>query len=201
MQEWLRRGSNPQRLRHRVASKFRFGALQRPRRMMNLAPNDLAAAIARVKAVPLGQEILERPTPWRKNLSGWAIPALQQSRWHSAMRPLALVMNPAFPFCAAHSCSKIWQVKPRARDGNRQRVTSVQTEKPHAGLFAESHIGANIQFWECREPRHRGRPAQPHTGHPKRNYREPSLPFKSVDLQLPRQKRAQQGGVDRPMRK
>src|SRR5258707_2432128 len=49
MQEWLRRGSNPQRLRHRVASKFRFGALQRPRRMMNLATNDLAAAIARVK--------------------------------------------------------------------------------------------------------------------------------------------------------
>ncbi len=123
---------------------------------MNLAANDLAAPIGRIQAISLGQEILQRPTPWRKNLSERAIQAHQQSSWRSAMRSLALVVNPAIPIFATHSRSKIWQVKPRARDGNRQRVTSVQTEKPHAGLFAESHIGADIQFRECRP---RARPA------------------------------------------
>src|SRR5436309_2873275 len=90
-------------------------------------------------------------------------------------------------------------MKPRPRDDHSQGVTRVQTEKPYARLSATGHVGTHIQFWECREPWHRGRPAQPYTGHAKWNYGEPSMPFKGIDLQLRRKKRAQYCGVDRPM--
>src|SRR3989475_4400258 len=112
--------------------------------MMNLAPNDMPAPIGRVQEVPLGQEILQCPAARKKSLANGAIPALKRSRQSSAMRPLALVLNPSSPFCAAHSGSKIRQVEPRARNGDRQRVTRVETEKPHAGFFAVPHIGTHI---------------------------------------------------------
>ncbi len=127
----------------------------------------------------------------KKSIVNGAIPAHQQSSRGSAMRPLAVVLNPSIPFCATHSGSKIRQVKPRARDGNRQRVTRVETEEPHAGLSPTSHVGTDIQFRKYREPWHRRRPAQPYTGHAKRNYRKPGLPLKGVDLQLRGKKWAQ----------
>src|SRR5216683_7656005 len=108
------------------------------------------------------------------------------------MRPLTLVVNPSFPFCATHSGSKIRQAKPRSRDGNRQRVTCVETEKPHAGFSSALHVGAHVQFRKSREPWQRRRSAQPYTGHSKRNYSEPCLPFTGVDLQLRGKKRAQE---------
>ncbi len=169
--------------------------------MMNLSANDPAAPIGRVQAIAFGQEMLQRPPLRGKNLTSRTIPALQRSGRCSAMRPLALVMNPTIPLCAAHSCSKIRQVKPRPRDGDSQRVTRVQAEKPHARLSTASHIGSDVQFGKCGEPWHRRRRAQPHAGHAKRNYREPGAPFKGVDLQLGRKKRAQYCGVDRPVRK
>src|SRR6266404_825502 len=135
--------------------------------MMNLPANEPAAPIGRVQAITLGQIMLQRPVLRAKNFANGAIPAFEHCDRRSAMRPLALVMNPAIPFCAAHSCSKIRQVKPRARDGNRKRVTCVQAEKPHAWPITMSNVSTNIQFREGREPRECGRPAQPYTGHAK----------------------------------
>src|SRR6266478_2747772 len=107
--------------------------------------------------------MLQRPWPRGKGVANRTIPALQQSCRRSAMNPLALVMNPAFVFCAGHSSAKIRQVKPRARDGYSQRVSRVQAEEPHARLSAARHVSTDIQFWKCREPWHRLRrtPAVP----------------------------------------
>src|SRR2546422_9578142 len=99
--------------------------------MMNLAPNDMPAPIGRVQEVPLGQEILQCPAARKKSLANGAIPALKRSRQSSAMRPLALVLNPSFPLCAAHSGSKIRQVEPPARNGDPHRGTRRGTEKTH----------------------------------------------------------------------
>src|SRR5437667_6199992 len=63
--------------------------------MMNLAPNDMPAPIGRVQEVPLGQEMLQCPAARKKSLANGAIPALKRSRQSSAMRPLALVLNPS----------------------------------------------------------------------------------------------------------
>src|SRR3989442_8933198 len=114
--------------------------------MMNLAPNDMPAPIGRVQEVPLGQEILQCPAARKKSLANGAIPALKRSRQSSAMRPLALVLNPSSPFCAAHSGSKIRQVEPRARDWRPQPGTRVETEKPHPGVSPVPHLGAHISF-------------------------------------------------------
>src|SRR5216683_3207352 len=149
MQERPRGRRNPQRLRHGVAHNFRFGALQRPRRMMNLAANDFGLRIRGVKGIAFGQEMLQRPWPRGKGVANRAIPALQQSCRRSAMNPPALVMNPALVLGAAHSRAKIRQVKPRARDGYSQRVSRVQAEEPHARLSAACHVSADIQFWKC----------------------------------------------------
>src|SRR2546428_14142868 len=99
--------------------------------MMNLAPNDMPAPIGRVQEVPLGQEMLQCPAARKKSLANGAIPALKRSRQSSAMRPLALVLNPSSPFCAAHSGSKIRQVEPHPRHGDPQPGTPVEAGKTH----------------------------------------------------------------------
>ena len=169
--------------------------------MVNLAANDSPAPVSRVQAVPFGQEILQGSAARGKNLANGAIPTRQQSGRRAAMRPLTLVLNPSICFYATHSGSKIRQVKPRARNGDRQRVACVQTEKPHAGFSVARHIGANVQFRKSGEPWQHRRNAQAHAGHSKRNYREPGLPPKCVDLQSLGKKRAQGFRINRPVRK
>jgi len=168
---------------------------------MYLAANDSAARIGRVKAIPFGQEMLQRPALRRKDVANWTVPAFQCSGWRRAMRPLTAVLNPAFLVRAGHSRPKIGQVKPCPRDGDGQRVPRVQTEKPHAGLSAARHICSDIQLRESREPRQRRCPAQTDASHAKWNDCQPGLPFKCVDLQLRRKKRTECGNVDRPVRK
>src|SRR5260370_3275611 len=168
--------------------------------MVNLAANDSPPPIGRIQAVAFGQEIFQCSAARGKNLANGAIPALQQSRRRPAMRPLALVMNPSIRFYATHSGSKIRQVKPRSRNGNCQRVTRIETEKPHAGFSAARHVGADVQFRKSREPCQRRRSAQPYTGHSKRDYSEPCLPFTGVDLQLWWKQQPQRGEVNRPVR-
>src|SRR6266567_4163947 len=126
--------------------------------MVNLGVNDLAAFISRVEAIAFGQEMLQRPALRGKDLADGAILALQICGRCSAMRSLAFVLTPAVPVCAAHSSSKIRQVKPRPRNGNSQRIARVQAEKPHPGLSFASHISPDIQFRKCRETWHGRRP-------------------------------------------
>src|SRR5882757_11209055 len=118
--------------------------------MMNLTANDAAAPVGRVKAIPLGQEMLQRPALRRKDFANRTVPAFQCCGRRPAMRPLASVVNPAFPVRAAHSRPKIGQVKPRPRNGNSQRVPCVQAEKPYTGLAAAYDIGSDIQLRERR---------------------------------------------------
>ncbi len=167
--------------------------------MVDLAADDSPVPVGRVEAISFGQEMFQRPVKGRKDLSDRAIPSLQHSCWRSAMRPLTPVVNPAGPIFATHLCSKIRQVKPCARNSHSERVTRVQTKKPNARLFTAGYVGTNIQFWECGEPQHRWRPTQAHTGHAKRDHREPGLPLKRVDLQLRRNQVAQDCGIDRPV--
>src|SRR5258708_37724554 len=114
--------------------------------MVNPAANDSSATVRRVQAVPFGQEILQGSAARGENLANGAIPTRQQSGRRAAMRPLTLVVNPSICFYATHSGSKIRQVKPRSCNGDRQRVTCVETEKPHAGFSAARHVGANVQL-------------------------------------------------------
>ena len=200
VQEWSRDQRDPQCLCHRIPSEFGFRLLQRPRRMVNLAANDSPAPVSRVQTVAFGQEIFQSSAARGENLTNGVIPHCQQSGRRPAMHPLTLVVNPSIPFCATHSGSKIRQVKPRARNGNRQRVTRIETEKPHAGFSTARHVGANIQLRKSREPWQRRCSAQPYTGHAKWNYSEPCLPFKSVDLQLRGKKWAQERRINRPVR-
>src|SRR5207253_4155316 len=107
MEERPRSQGNAQGFRHRVMGKLRFGALKRPRWMMNLPANDLATPIGRIQAIPFGQEIFQRTTSRGKHFANRAISALQQRSRRSAMRSLAVVVIPAILACAAHSRSKI----------------------------------------------------------------------------------------------
>ncbi len=201
MEQRLSRGQNDsRRFRHRIFRELGLGHLQRPRWMVDLAANDSAVRISRVQAIAFGQEMLQRPGPWRKNLVDGAIPAYERSWWRSAMRPLALVVNPALMFFTGHSCTEVRQVKPGTSDGNSERVACIQAKKPDTGLATESHISTNIQFGERREPRQCRCPAQPHPGHAKWNHRDPRLPFKGVDRQLWGNQWAQDCSINRPVR-
>src|SRR5258708_39476474 len=79
VQEWPRDQRDPQCLRHRIPREFGFRVLQRPRRMMNLAPNNSPAPIGRIQAVAFGQEIFQSSAARGENLANGAIPARQQS--------------------------------------------------------------------------------------------------------------------------
>src|SRR6266849_5623262 len=135
---------NPQRIRHRVALQLRFGNLQRPRRVMNLAANELTAAVGRVQTIALGQEMLERSRLRGKWLTCGAIAPRQHRAVGIAMGTFTLVLNPIASFLARHSGPEIRQMKPHSRDCDSERIPRIQTEKPYPRLSVCSHIGSHV---------------------------------------------------------
>src|SRR5207302_6475366 len=146
MQKRLSGERNIQWLGHGVSFEFCFGALQRPRWMMNLAANEPTAAVEGIEAVAFRQKMFDCVRPRKKDWANRTVACSQCSRSGSGVGPMAGVLDPAIAFSAAHPCTEVRQMKPGPRDGHGQGVTRVQTKKPHAGLCAAGNVGADIQF-------------------------------------------------------
>ena len=108
------------------------------------------------------------------------------------MRARTAVGNPSAGVFTAHSRAKIRKMKPRAGNGNGDRVGGVQTEKPDARLATCGHVGAHVQLRKSRESGHVGREPQPHAGHAKRDDGDPRAAVERIDLQGAWNQRTQQ---------
>ncbi len=179
-----RRQVNSGSLRHRIADQLCFRSLQRPRCVMNFAGNDLPFVICRIETVALGQKMIERPRGRRKYFASSPVPSTHYSASRTTVRTCALILDPSISFLARHSRAKIRQVKPRSRDCHGDGVPGIQAEEPYSRLAIDHDVRPHVQFRKRREPRQRGRSAQPHTGHAERHNSQPCLPFVSIDLQF-----------------
>jgi len=81
-----------------------------------------------------------------------------------------------------HTRIEIRQMKPRTRCLYRNPIRRIQTEKPHAGLTARSHVSPHIELRESRQAGKRWRAAQAHSRHAKRHDAKPGAPFEGVNL-------------------
>src|SRR5580700_10750579 len=116
---------------------------------------------------------------WRINRT---IAPLKLGRSSASVGSLAGILDPAIAFRTMHSRAKVWQVKPRPRDRDGNRIGRVQTEKPYTGFRVASYISSHIQLVKLREPWHRRSPTKPHAGHAKWHDCYPRSPFESVYL-------------------
>jgi hypothetical protein len=151
---------------------------------MNFAGNDSPFVICRIETVALCQKMIERPRGRRKYFASSPIPSAQHSASRATMRTCAVILDPSITLLARHSRTKIRQVKPGSRDCHGDGVPGIQAEEPYSRLAIDHDVSPHIQFRKCREPRQRGRSAQPHAGHAEGHNSQPCLPFVSIDLQF-----------------
>lgn len=189
---------------HGVVLEFGLGWLQRPRGVLNFAARDAAASVGGVETVALGQEIFECAGLGVEDVSGWAKAHPQICVWGAAMRAFAAVLDPAGAIFATHARVEIGEMKPGARDRDRDCVGGVETEEPDTGFPAVRYVGTDIEFGESGKRRECGCHAKTHTGHAEGDDTDPGFVLERVDFERCRNQRtqccAQLGGGDWPMR-
>src|SRR5437868_10882334 len=92
MQKRLSGERNIQWLGHGVSFEFCFGALQRPRWMMNLAANEPTAAVEGIEAVAFRQKMFDCVRPRKKDWANRTVACSQCSRSGSGVGPMAGVL-------------------------------------------------------------------------------------------------------------
>src|SRR5579864_9403081 len=126
---------------------------------MDFTAQDLPRVVGGIEAVSLRQEVFERSALRIKYRPNRPIAAIEYPAWSATVCSPASVLDPSVPFLARHARAEIRQMKPRSRNGHRDRVRCVQAEKPHARFSIGHNVGSNIQFGKSRKPGNRRRPA------------------------------------------
>src|SRR5947209_2424299 len=180
--------------RHRVEVDRGIGFLQRPGPMVDVRPVE-TRAVARVEAISLRQEVLERPGRRSRGIAGRPVFAAERR----AFVARTLVQDPV---AAPHDVDLRAEVRkpvdPACRL-HRSLTRGVETEEPDAGLALDRHVRADVQLPEARDTRQRKQPTRAETRDDERRHSDPGAPAVLVERELAGNVRAQRVGVDAPV--
>ena len=168
---------------------------------MNFASNESVTPIERIQAVALRQKMFNCASLRNECRSSRTITPFQCGGSSAGVISLVGILDPAIALRTKHPRTEVRQVEPSACDGNGQGVAGVQAEEPNTRLPIADDVCAHVQFGECREPWHRGRPPQANIRHSKRDDGEPRPAVERINFQPFGNQRSQFCGIDRPMRK
>src|ERR1019366_418715 len=147
----LRGKLDPRWLSHGVLLHFKLSLMQVPWQMVNVAPVEPFAAES-IKAITLGEEVLDRSRPCVEPVRCGAIGAAEFRRLGSVL-PLRNVFEPraASPFYF-HGSLPIWQTIEDACPPDRRQIAGIEDEEINARLAVVGDIGPHIDLRKMREP-------------------------------------------------
>src|SRR5438270_8945315 len=185
---------------HRVCPDIRTGALQRPRRMMDLTA-DQATSTVDVQAITLGKELLERSFVRELDRRNRLVARAELRRRCRRLRAARAVCNLAPALDNVHLGLEVGQVEPESSRAHCCPARGVEAEKPHAALLAATNVSPYVELGECGQPWQGRHSMQAHATHTERDHAQPGLPIEQVELEARRKAPPQILCRHRPVRK
>src|ERR1019366_247018 len=138
-------------LSHGVLLHFKRSLLQVPWQMVNLASIKPFAAEG-IKAIALGEEVLDRARPCMEAVRCGAVGAAQFRGLGSVLpRRHVFELRPASSF-HLHGSLPIWQTIKDACSPDRRQIAGIKAEEINTRLAVVGDIGPHIDLRKMREP-------------------------------------------------
>ena len=182
--------------RHAVDADFGLRILQRPGRVMNLAPVYLRF-VHGVEAVPLGQPVLQSSRLAELDRSDGAIAPVEVS---GCVAPRGIIDNLISKGFRLHVREKVREMVESPGRAHRQPAAGIEAEEVDSRLTAVRDVGAYVEFGKAEDASNRRHSAGAYATHPEWRDAYPALSLKEIERELRGDQRPHRFGRDWPMR-